>query len=140
MKKTFIISLCCAAFTLGAGAQRIAVLSDLHVIPGNENDRQLRLAVEEINHGEFDYVVVNGDISNEGSDEQLLNVKEILDGISKPLAVLPGNHENNWSQSATKTFNRQESMAKVRKVVCSCSMGYAFFMTGDYWGGRLSIH
>ncbi len=104
MKKTFIISLCCAAFTLGAGAQRIAVLSDLHVIPGNENDRQLRLAVEEINHGEFDYVVVNGDISNEGSDEQLLNVKEILDGISKPLAVLPGNHENNWSQSATKTF------------------------------------
>ena len=104
MKKTFIISLCCAAFTLGAGAQRIAVLSDLHVIPGNENDRQLRLAVEEINHGEFDYVVVNGDISNEGSDEQLLNAKEILDGISKPLAVLPGNHENNWSQSATKTF------------------------------------
>lgn len=104
MKKTFIISLCCAAFTSGAGAQRIAVLSDLHVIPGNENDRQLRLAVEEINHGEFDYVVVNGDITNEGSDEQLLNVKEILDGISKPLAVLPGNHENNWSQSATKTF------------------------------------
>lgn len=89
---------------LAAGAQRIAVLSDIHVTPGNENDRQLRLAVDEINAGGFDYVVVDGDLTNEGSDEQIANVREILGGITLPLAVLPGNHENNWSQSATKTF------------------------------------
>ena len=59
-------------------AQRIAVLSDVHVM--------------------------NGDLTNEGSDVQLANVKTILDGITAPLFVLPGNHENNWSQSATKTF------------------------------------
>lgn len=87
-----------------AAAQRIALLSDIHVTPGNENESRLRQAVDEINAGAFDAVVVNGDLTNEGSDEQLTNVKAILDGIGAPLYVLPGNHENNWSQSATKTF------------------------------------
>ena len=39
---------------------------------------------------------------NRAPDEY--NVKSILDGIVKPVCVLPGNHENNWSQSATRTF------------------------------------
>lgn len=102
--KALVAALMMAAVATGAEAQRIAVLSDIHVTPGNENDRQLRLAVDEINRGGFDYVVVNGDLTNEGSDEQIANVAEILGGIKHPLAVLPGNHENNWSQSATKTF------------------------------------
>jgi len=99
-----LLLLLAGAVCLSAGAQRIAVLSDVHVTPGNENERQLRLAVEEINSGGFDYVVVNGDLTNEGSDAEIANVKSILDGITLPTAVLPGNHENNWSQSATKTF------------------------------------
>lgn len=103
MKKTLMLLLA-GAMGLSMGAQRIAVLSDIHVTPGNENDRQLRLAVEEINKGDFDYVVLNGDHANEGSDVELNNVKNTLMGIRHPLAVLPGNHENNWSQSATKTF------------------------------------
>lgn len=85
-------------------AQRLAVLSDIHVSPGNANESRLRIAVEEINRGAYDAVVVDGDLTNEGSDAELANVKSILDGISAPLFVLPGNHENNWSQSATKTF------------------------------------
>lgn len=89
---------------ISAGAQRIAVLSDIHVTPGNENETQLRAAVAEINASPFDAVVIDGDLTNEGSDEQLINVKAILDSISHPLLVLPGNHENTWSQSATKTF------------------------------------
>ena len=86
-------------------SQKFAVLSDIHVTPGNENDRMLRKAVEEINRSDFDYVIICGDLTNEGSDAEINNVKSILDGItSAPLIVLPGNHENNWSQSATKTF------------------------------------
>lgn len=80
------------------------MLSDVHVTPGNANDSALKEAVREINAQNFDIVVMNGDLTNEGSDEQLANVKSILDGIEHPLYVLPGNHENNWSQSATKTF------------------------------------
>ena len=103
--KKLVLAAALVVFSVGAiSAQRIAVLSDIHVTPGNANEEQLRRAVDEINAGDFDFVVVDGDLTNEGSDEQLANVKSILGGIRHPLAVLPGNHENNWSQSATRTF------------------------------------
>lgn len=81
------------------------LLSDIHVTPGNENETQLRKAVEEINGNKSEFVILSGDLTNEGSDEQLLNVKSILDQLKKPIYVIPGNHENNWSQSALKSFN-----------------------------------
>lgn len=93
------------AISFFASGQRFAVFSDIHVTPGNENDRMLRLAIDEVNSGNYDYVIINGDLTNEGSDAEINNVKSILDGITgAPLIVLPGNHENTWSQSATKTF------------------------------------
>ena len=104
MRLRTLASLTLAASCLWAWGERIAVLSDVHVTPGNANDSKLREAVAEINNGNFDFVILDGDLTNEGSDEQLANVKSIMDGIKAPLFVLPGNHENNWSQSATKTF------------------------------------
>lgn len=100
----FLAALMMAAAAIPLSAQRMAVLSDIHVTPGNENETRLRQAVAEINAVPYDVVIVDGDLTNEGSDEQLTNVKSILDSIAWPLYVLPGNHENNWSQSATKTF------------------------------------
>lgn len=88
-----------------AVAQKFAILSDIHVTPGNANEAKLKEAVAEINSSDVDYVIVSGDLTNEGSDEQLYNVKSILDGLTKTYYIIPGNHENNWSQSACKTFN-----------------------------------
>ena len=107
MKRVFIILAAVVAFSLAVqgGVVRLAILSDVHVTPGNANEGQLREAVAEINATDVDAVMMTGDLTNEGSDEQLTNVKGILDGISHPLYVIPGNHENNWSQSACKTFN-----------------------------------
>jgi len=94
------------AFALAqAGVVKLAILSDVHVTPGNANEGKLREAVAEINASQVDAVLMTGDLTNEGSDEQLRNVKTILDEIRHPLYVIPGNHENNWSQSACKTFN-----------------------------------
>lgn len=90
---------------LSASAQKFAILSDVHVTPGNANEAKLKDAVAEINKSDADYVIVSGDLTNEGSDEQLYNVKSIFDGFKKPYYIIPGNHENNWSQSACKTFN-----------------------------------
>lgn len=90
--------------TLNLSAQRIAVLSDIHVTPGSANEGAMRTAVEEINKTPYDLVVVNGDLGTEGSDWELTNVKGILDKIKHPTFLIPGNHESTWSQSATKTF------------------------------------
>ena len=102
-KILLVVALLMVAST--AMAQKFAILSDIHVTPGNANEGKLKEAVAEINSSDVDAVIVSGDLTNEGSDVQLRNVKSILDGITKPLYVIPGNHENNWSQSACKTFN-----------------------------------
>lgn len=85
-------------------ATRIIVFADLHALPGNDCEKNLHVAVDEVNQSDADLVVINGDLTNEGSDVELSNVKSILDKITKPLYVLPGNHETTWSQSATKTI------------------------------------
>lgn len=85
-------------------AERITLLSDIHVNPGNHREAMLKEVIDDINNNETELVILSGDLTDEGSDEQLRNVKSILDNIKKPLFVIPGNHENNWSQSACKTF------------------------------------
>lgn len=92
-----------AVVAIQATAQHIAVLADVHVTPGNDRDTALRAVVEEINSQPFDLVIMAGDMTNEGSDTELANVNSILSQIKHPLAVIPGNHELTWSQSATKT-------------------------------------
>lgn len=103
--RSLLITLTFTACSLWSGATRIVVLSDIHVEPGNMNEAKLIDAVAEINAMDsVDIVVMCGDLTNEGSDVQLKNVKRILDNINRPLFTIPGNHENTWSQSATKTF------------------------------------
>ena len=104
LKKLLFTGLLLVSAAAGLHAQKIAVLSDLHVTPGNASEPKLREAVREINAGDYDVVIVAGDLGNEGSDAELTNVKSILDSINHPLFVLPGNHESTWSQSATKTI------------------------------------
>ncbi|MBQ5876096.1 MAG: metallophosphoesterase, partial [Alistipes sp.] len=102
----FLYTLLFSLLTLSATAQtRIALLCDLHVSPGNRNEQILKQVVEEINADATQIVIVAGDLTNEGSDEELRAVKAVLDGIKKPQYVIPGNHEDQWSQSACKRFN-----------------------------------
>ena len=102
--KSILLSLFFLLSAISLSATRIIVIADLHVLPGNDCEKNLKIAVEEINKSDADLVVINGDLTNEGSDEELSNVKSILDQIKLPQFVLPGNHETTWSQSATKTI------------------------------------
>lgn len=103
--KRFLFSIVFCLMAIVATAQtRIAVLADLHVSPGNRNSQKLKEVVEEINAGNAQIVIVAGDLTNEGGDEELTCVKGILDGLKKPQFVVPGNHEDQWSQSACKRF------------------------------------
>lgn len=102
--RNFILLLLLLVFQ-NAFALRFSLLADVHVTPGNKNEEQLHLAIDEINNNDSEFVIVAGDLSNEGSDTQLHNIKSIFDNLKKPVYIVPGNHENNWSQSALKTIN-----------------------------------
>lgn len=102
--RSLLVSIVILLTSFSLNAIRIIVFADLHVLPGNDCEKNLKIAVEEINKFDADLVVINGDLTNEGSDEELSNVKSILDQIKLPQFVLPGNHETTWSQSATKTI------------------------------------
>ena len=102
---TLLLAVAVLSLAMQGGVVKLAILSDIHVTPGNINDGKLRQAVDEINALDVDAVMVTGDLTNDGNDEQLKNVKSILDKITHPQYVIPGNHEDTWSQSACKTFN-----------------------------------
>ncbi len=87
-----------------AAPLRIAVLSDIHVSPGNAAETKLRETVDEINASDADLVVVTGDLTNRGSSAELQAVRTVLDGLKKPYHAIPGNHETNWSDNAARTF------------------------------------
>ena len=102
---TLLLAVAALSLAMQGVVVKLAILSDIHVTPGNINDVKLRQAVDEINALDVDAVMVTGDLTNDGNDEQLKNVKSILDKITHPQYVIPGNHEDTWSQSACKTFN-----------------------------------
>lgn len=104
LKNYFIATILLGGSNLSYGVN-FSLLSDIHVTPGNENETQLLKAIEEINTNDSEFVILSGDLTNEGSDQQLYNVKKILGNLDKPIYVIPGNHEDTWSQSALKSFN-----------------------------------
>ena len=104
MKKYLLSIIIFLSVFVGADATKIAFLCDIHVSPGNANESKLKEVVKAINSSDADVAILAGDLTNEGSDEELSNVKPILDAIAKPLYIIPGNHETTWSQSACKTF------------------------------------
>ena len=122
--------LLCTAFSLIGAELKVAILSDIHVSPGNPNEQRLQQAIAEINESDVDQVIVTGDLSNRGATAELVRVKELLDQLNKPYRALPGNHETNWSDSGALAFAelfRSERFAFERNGVLLIG-----FSTGPY--------
>jgi len=83
-----------------------AFISDTHISNRNSaND--LSATVRDINqHPDIDFVVVTGDVTEMGSDSELLAAKLLLDSLKKPYYVIPGNHDTKWSESGNESFKR----------------------------------
>lgn len=103
-----IVLLAVQAFTgfINAQTLKFAFITDLHVAPGLDNENALHDVVNDINSKPFDFVVVTGDLTNTGSNAELISVKNAFDKLNKPLLIIPGNHETNWSESAGMLFNQ----------------------------------
>lgn len=110
MKKLTTIFIYIIGFSFFGFAQgnnyniKFALLTDLHLNPGTVAEKNLLSIVNEINNLELDMVIVSGDLTNNGSNAELIAVKNVLDNLNKPYFIIPGNHETNWSESAGKKF------------------------------------
>jgi len=83
---------------------KFAQVTDTHI--GNSTgEEDLLRTVNDINANDsLDFVIVSGDITEFGSDEELALAKKILDKLHKPYHVVPGNHDTNWSESGGNSF------------------------------------
>ncbi|MEJ5963101.1 PQQ-binding-like beta-propeller repeat protein [Pedobacter immunditicola] len=92
-----------------AGAQtfKYAFVTDTHIGIGT-GDEDLRRTVADINRqNDLDFVLVTGDITEMGTLEEIKVAKEILSKLSKPVYLIPGNHDTGWSESGGVDFLNQ---------------------------------
>ncbi|MGV8135099.1 MAG: PQQ-binding-like beta-propeller repeat protein [Mangrovibacterium sp.] len=85
---------------------RFAHITDTH-IGSSLADEDLLRTVGDINaRSDISFVILSGDVTEFGSDEELLKAKQIMDQLNKPWYVLPGNHDSKWSESGNNSFVR----------------------------------
>ena len=108
-KAYFLLCLCCW-LVLGAQAQqscfRFAHLTDLHISPNNALPTEdLLRSVAQLNATDgLDFVIVTGDLTEEGDRASLEKVKSCLDLLKMPHYTVLGNHETKWSESGCTAF------------------------------------
>jgi outer membrane protein assembly factor BamB/predicted phosphodiesterase len=85
---------------------RFAFLSDTHIGSPNGNaDEDLRRTVNDINKmNDIDFVVITGDITELGTNEELPRAKRMFDSLKVKYYIIPGNHDVGWSESGGMGF------------------------------------
>lgn len=108
MKKYFLLFL--LGFSLTAFSQvksfRFAFISDTHIgSPNGSAEEDLRRTVRDINAmSDVAFVVLTGDITELGTNEEIKLAKQILDSLDIPWYIIPGNHDTGWSESGGVMF------------------------------------
>lgn len=96
--------------SLVTGAQslpfRFAFVSDTHIgSPNGSAEEDLRRTVQDINSiPGLSFIVLTGDITELGTNEELRLAKQILDSLDLPWFIIPGNHDAGWSESGGMMF------------------------------------
>lgn len=103
----FILFLISVGSRAQAPAFRFAFISDTHIgSPNGSAEEDLRRTVRDINaRPEIVFVVLTGDITEMGTNEELKLAKQILDSLHVPWYIIPGNHDTGWSESGGDMFN-----------------------------------
>lgn len=86
---------------------RFAQLTDIHFTPGNPNPTEdLLRSVAQINATDsIDFVLVTGDLTDNGDRLCMERVKSCLDLLKAPYYIVMGNHETKWSESGCTAFS-----------------------------------
>ena len=85
---------------------RFAFISDTHIgSPNGSAEEDLRRTVRDINAmSDVAFVVLTGDITELGTNEEIKLAKQILDSLDIPWYIIPGNHDTGWSESGGVMF------------------------------------
>ncbi|MDQ6755850.1 MAG: PQQ-binding-like beta-propeller repeat protein, partial [Bacteroidota bacterium] len=85
---------------------RFAFLSDTHIgSPDGKAEEDLQRTVRDINIlPNIDFVVITGDITELGTNEQVINAKKGFDSLRVKYYIIPGNHDDGWSESGGISF------------------------------------
>ena len=85
---------------------RFAQLTNIHLSPNNPNPTEdLLRSIAQINATDsIDFVLVTGDIAEEGDRTTMEKVKSCLDLLKVKYYVVLGNHETKWSDSGCTAF------------------------------------
>ncbi len=98
-----------SCITLSCNASRefeFAWLSDTH-IGSSGADENLAELVSDINkQAAIEFTILSGDVTELDTDDYLLTAGNLLDQLSQPCYVIPGNHDTKWSASGGRNFIR----------------------------------
>lgn len=87
---------------------RFAFVTDTHIgSPNGAAEEDLVRTVRDINaQQDLAFVLLTGDITELGTQEELLLAKKILDSLKIPWYIIPGNHDTGWSESGGLGFTQ----------------------------------
>ncbi|MBQ2132647.1 MAG: metallophosphoesterase, partial [Bacteroidales bacterium] len=82
-----------------------AWISDNHLGSFAYAEDDLRQAIEEINAiDSLDFVILTGDLTEFGVTSEFALLRQMMDSLQKPYYMVDGNHDVNWSENGTTTF------------------------------------
>ncbi len=107
VKSIFIIAFLYVCLPASAQTFKFALLTDIHISPTTTSLEDLQASIDNINgQDDIDFVLVTGDISENGDYQALLTAKNELDKLKVPYYAIPGNHETKWSESGVTDFGK----------------------------------
>jgi len=123
---------------------RFAVIGDIHIGAWSESENYLTLAIKKAIEKKAAFLVLLGDLTQNGSKEQYNSLKKILEDSGLPFYVVPGNHDigreavDNGLQNFREIFGepsgkvllKLNSKGKINKV-------RLFLLDTSYYGSLL---
>ena len=108
--KSTVFSLLLIIFSIACTSQikpfRFAFISDTHIgSPDGKAEEDLRRTIADINsRNDIDFAVITGDITELGTNEELPRAKKLFDSLKVRYYIIPGNHDDGWSESGGMSF------------------------------------
>lgn len=101
----FLLLSACFGTSMHAQNFKFALVTDIHVTKDSLAYNDLKNTIYQINNTpDISFVLVTGDLTEEGDRESLTKVKSLLDQLKTKYYPISGNHETKWSESGATDF------------------------------------